>query len=178
MFYFTADGLCRFDGVSLVCMFGSGLRFYTTARQSPAHGKPRIDGWPASLESRRYYHWPERADAENCRRTRRRYLPTTICKRLLRFCAQKARQARGSEACVYIARITGPHISSSPAMQCRVAYEYSLNDAPEDFVTRVPSQVVDDVPANIPRALLPEYIVELLRQRSPQIARIRHLRIL
>lgn len=63
-------------------------------------------------------------------------------------------------------------------MQCRVAYEYSLKDAPDDFVARVPSQLVNDIPANIARALLPEYMCDLLQQRSPQIARIRHLRIL
>jgi len=41
----------------------------------------------------------------------------------------------------------------------------------------VPSQIVDDIPANIPRALLPEYIAGLLRQRSSEIARIRNLRV-
>jgi hypothetical protein len=31
-------------------------------------------------------------------------------------------------------------------MNCRIAYEYSLDSAPEDFVARVPSQIVDGVP--------------------------------
>jgi len=43
---------------------------------------------------------------------------------------------------------------------------------------RIASQVVEDVPANIPRALLPEYITELILSRSPQIGKIRNLRIL
>jgi hypothetical protein len=29
--------------------------------------------------------------------------------------------------------------------------------------------VVDDIPANIPRALLPEFIADLILKRSPQI---------
>ena len=40
------------------------------------------------------------------------------------------------------------------------------------------SQVVEDVPANIPRALLPEYITDLILKRSARIGKIRHLRIL
>ncbi|MCS6500729.1 hypothetical protein NYD60_11955 [Burkholderia thailandensis] len=63
-------------------------------------------------------------------------------------------------------------------MQYRVAYEHSLRDAPDDFIVHVPSQLVDDIPANIPRALLPEYITDIIRKRSPQIAKIRNLRIL
>lgn len=63
-------------------------------------------------------------------------------------------------------------------MQCRVAYEYSLKEAPDNFVAHVPSQFIDHIPANIPRALLPEYVANVLRQRSPRIARIRNLRIL
>lgn len=64
------------------------------------------------------------------------------------------------------------------AMQYRVAYEHSLQDTPDNFIVHVPSQLVDDVPANIPRALLPEYITNIIRKRSPQIAKIRNLRIL
>jgi hypothetical protein len=63
-------------------------------------------------------------------------------------------------------------------MQYRVAYEHSLKDRPDDFIVLVPSQLVDDIPANIPRALLPEFITDLILKRSPQIAKIRHLRIL
>jgi hypothetical protein len=63
-------------------------------------------------------------------------------------------------------------------MQYRVAYEHSLRSAPDDFVVHVPSQLVDDVPANIPRALLPEYITDMILKRSSQIAKIRNLRIL
>ncbi|WP_133666029.1 hypothetical protein [Paraburkholderia sp. BL10I2N1] len=36
-------------------------------------------------------------------------------------------------------------------------------------------QLVTDVPATVPRALLPEFIAALIRQRSPRI-RIRNLR--
>jgi len=64
------------------------------------------------------------------------------------------------------------------AMQYRVAYEHSLRSAPDDFIVHVPSQLVDDIPANIPRALLPEYITEIILKRSSQIAKIRNLRIL
>jgi len=63
-------------------------------------------------------------------------------------------------------------------MQYRVAYEHSLGSAPDDFIVHVPSQLVDEVPANIPRALLPEYIADLLRQRSSGIGTIRNLRLL
>ena len=63
-------------------------------------------------------------------------------------------------------------------MESRISYENSLASAPEDYIVHVPSQLVDDVPANIPRALLPEYIADLIRQRSPQIGKIRALRIL
>jgi hypothetical protein len=64
------------------------------------------------------------------------------------------------------------------AMQYRVAYEHSLQDAPDDFIVSVPSQLVDDIAPNIPRALLPEYIRDIIRNRSSQIAKIRNLRIL
>ncbi|MBO7752391.1 hypothetical protein [Burkholderia pseudomallei] len=63
-------------------------------------------------------------------------------------------------------------------MEYRVSYEHSLASAPDAYIVNVPSQLVDDVPANIPRALLPEYIADLIRQRSPQIGKIRSLRIL
>ncbi|RBB35801.1 hypothetical protein DPV79_27095 [Burkholderia reimsis] len=63
-------------------------------------------------------------------------------------------------------------------MDYRVSYEHSLKDRPDDFITHVPSQFVENVPANVPRALLPEYITELILKRSPQIGKIRNLRIL
>jgi hypothetical protein len=37
---------------------------------------------------------------------------------------------------------------------------------------------VSNVPANLPRALLPEYIADLIIERSPTIGKIRNLRIL
>jgi hypothetical protein len=63
-------------------------------------------------------------------------------------------------------------------MDYRVSYEHSLASAPDDYIAQVPSQVVEDVPANIPRALLPEYITDLILKRSARIGRIRRLRIL
>ncbi|QET31215.1 hypothetical protein L0Z11_04150 [Burkholderia multivorans] len=63
-------------------------------------------------------------------------------------------------------------------MQVHVSYEHSLTDAPDDFIVRVPSQLIDDVPANIPPVLLPEYVTNLILQRSPQIGKIRNLRLL
>ena len=66
----------------------------------------------------------------------------------------------------------------SPIMDYRVSYELSLASAPDDYIAKVPSQVVKDVPANIPRALLPEYIADLILKRSARIGKIRHLRIL
>lgn len=63
-------------------------------------------------------------------------------------------------------------------MDYRVSYEHSLASAPDDFIAHVPSQVINDVPATVPRALLPEFIADLIRQRSPRIGRIRNLRIL
>ncbi|WP_144152791.1 hypothetical protein [Paraburkholderia sp. BCC1885] len=63
-------------------------------------------------------------------------------------------------------------------MNYRVTYEHSLASEPDKFIVQVPSQLVDNVSANVPRALLPEYITELILQRSPEIGKIRHLRIL
>jgi hypothetical protein len=63
-------------------------------------------------------------------------------------------------------------------VEYRVSYEHSLASEPANFIAQVPSQLVTDVPATIPRALLPEFIADLIRQRSPQIGRIRNLRIL
>ncbi|AIV50346.1 hypothetical protein [Burkholderia pseudomallei] len=63
-------------------------------------------------------------------------------------------------------------------MDYRVSYEHSLKSEPDAFIVQVPSQLVRDVPANIPRALLPECITDLILQRSPTIGRIRNLRVL
>ncbi|WP_116138965.1 hypothetical protein [Paraburkholderia sp. BL27I4N3] len=63
-------------------------------------------------------------------------------------------------------------------MEYRVSYEHSLKSALDEYIVHVPSQMVVDVPASIPRALLPEYIANLIRERSPNVGRIRHLRIL
>jgi hypothetical protein len=63
-------------------------------------------------------------------------------------------------------------------MDYRVSYEHSLAGDPDAFIVQVPGQVITDVPATVPRALLPEFIADLIRQRSPRIGKIRHLRIL
>ncbi|RQH05013.1 hypothetical protein [Paraburkholderia dinghuensis] len=63
-------------------------------------------------------------------------------------------------------------------MEICVSYEHSLASAPDEFIVHVPSQVVADIPANVPRALLPEFIATLIVERSPTIGRIRNLRIL
>lgn len=63
-------------------------------------------------------------------------------------------------------------------MEIRVAYEHSLATAPEEFIVQVPSQLVTDIPANVPRALLQEFIANLIVERSPRIGKIRNLRIL
>jgi hypothetical protein len=63
-------------------------------------------------------------------------------------------------------------------MDYRVSYEHSLASAPEDFIAKVPSQLVEGVPVNIPRALLPEFISDLIRKRSVRIGKIRKLRLL
>jgi exodeoxyribonuclease V alpha subunit len=59
-----------------------------------------------------------------------------------------------------------------------VSYEHSLKNAPDEFIVQVPSQLVEDIPANVPRALVPEYITDLILKRSPRIGKIRYLRIL
>ena len=63
-------------------------------------------------------------------------------------------------------------------MDYLVSYEHSLAAAADEFIVHVPSQLVQDIPANVPRALLPEFIAKLIAQRSPAIGKIRHLRIL
>jgi hypothetical protein len=63
-------------------------------------------------------------------------------------------------------------------MDYRVSYEHSLTSAPEDFIAKVPSQLVEGAPANIPRALLPEFISDLILKCSVRIGKIRKLRLL
>ncbi|MFM0134120.1 hypothetical protein [Paraburkholderia sediminicola] len=63
-------------------------------------------------------------------------------------------------------------------MEYRVSYEHSLAAAPDELIVNVPSQAITDVPATVPRALLPEFIADLIRQRSPRIGKIRSLRVL
>jgi hypothetical protein len=63
-------------------------------------------------------------------------------------------------------------------MDILVSYDQSLASAPEEFIVHVPSQLVSNIPANVPRALLPEYITNLIVERSPSIGKIRNLRIL
>jgi hypothetical protein len=63
-------------------------------------------------------------------------------------------------------------------MDYQVSYEHSLASAPDDFIVSVPSQKITDVPATVPRALLPEFIATLIADRSPTIGRIRNLKIL
>jgi hypothetical protein len=63
-------------------------------------------------------------------------------------------------------------------MDYRVSYEHSLKSEPDAFIVQVPSQLVREVPANIPRALLPEYITDFILRRPPTIGRSRNLRVL
>lgn len=63
-------------------------------------------------------------------------------------------------------------------MEYRVSYEYSLASAPHDFIAHVPSQILSDVPPNISRALIPEYVTDLILKRSPHIGKVRNLRVL
>jgi hypothetical protein len=66
----------------------------------------------------------------------------------------------------------------TPSMDYRVTYEHSLATAPDDFIVNVPSQLVSDVPSNIPKALLPEVIEKLILERSPRMGKIRNLRLI
>ncbi|VVD33782.1 hypothetical protein [Paraburkholderia dioscoreae] len=63
-------------------------------------------------------------------------------------------------------------------MDYQVTYKHSLLSAPDDFIVHVPSQMVCNGPATEPRALLPEFIIKLILERSPSIGRIRNLRII
>jgi hypothetical protein len=63
-------------------------------------------------------------------------------------------------------------------MDYRVSYEHSLKREPDAFIVQVPTQLVEGVPPEVPRALLPEYITNLILERSPSIGKIRNLRVL
>jgi hypothetical protein len=63
-------------------------------------------------------------------------------------------------------------------MKIRVSYEHSLASAPDEFIAHVDSQVVTNIPVNVPNALLPEFIANLIAERSPAIGKIRNLRII
>ncbi|WP_338418659.1 hypothetical protein [Burkholderia multivorans] len=73
---------------------------------------------------------------------------------------------------------SGHEVFSDAAMEYHVTYEYSLADAPDDYTVTVSSQLVREVPSNIAPVLLPEFIKNMILQRSPQMANIRRLRIL
>lgn len=63
-------------------------------------------------------------------------------------------------------------------MDYRVSYEHSLASCPEDYIVMVWSQLVEGVPANIPRAQLPAFISDLILKRSARIGKIRNLQVL
>ncbi|MGV2293389.1 hypothetical protein AAHK20_32105 [Trinickia sp. YCB016] len=63
-------------------------------------------------------------------------------------------------------------------MDYQVSYEHSLVSAPGEFIVYVPTQMITDVPATVPRVLLPEFIAALISDRSPTIGKIRNLKIL
>lgn len=62
-------------------------------------------------------------------------------------------------------------------MDYHVSFEHSLASAPDEFIVQVPCQTISDVPASGPHALLPEFITDPIRKRSPKIGRIGSLRI-
>src|SRR6202051_4602204 len=51
--------------------------------------------------------------------------------------------------------VTATFSGASPIMDYRVSYEHSLASAPDDYIAKVPSQVVEGGPANIPAPLVP-----------------------
>jgi hypothetical protein len=63
-------------------------------------------------------------------------------------------------------------------MDYHVSYEHSLASSPEDYIVTVWSQLVEGVPANIPRELLPAFISDLILKRSARIGKIRNLQVL
>ena len=92
-----------------------------------------------------------------------------------------SRATLSPQSCTALRTLHALPATTSPkdnSMEIRVAYEHSLATAPEEFIVQVPSQLVTDIPANVPRALLPEFIANLIVERSPAIGKIRNLRIL
>ena len=93
---------------------------------------------------------------------------------------------KGTGVCARDERLIRPHIAYTDAPErCEprpswtlVSYEQSLTSALDDYIAKVLSQVVEDVPANTSRALLPEDITNPILKRSARIGKIRHLRIL
>nr|WP_244125890.1 hypothetical protein [Burkholderia gladioli] len=63
-------------------------------------------------------------------------------------------------------------------MQVHVAQEHSRADVSGDFIVQVPSLLIGNVPINTLRALLPEYLVDLILKCSSKIVDIRNLRLL
>lgn len=59
----------------------------------------------------------------------------------------------------------GGSVGGGNTVDYRVSYEHSLASAPDDFIVQVPGQTISDVPASVPRALLPEFITDLIRER-------------
>lgn len=60
---------------------------------------------------------------------------------------------------------------AAPIADYRVSYEHYVASASDGCIAQVPSQVIDDVPANIPRALLPEYITDLILKRFARVGK-------
>lgn len=63
-------------------------------------------------------------------------------------------------------------------MNYRVSYEHSLATAPDEFIVKVPVQVVSDVPEGIQREELADVIAKLILERSPRMGKIRNMRVL
>jgi hypothetical protein len=63
-------------------------------------------------------------------------------------------------------------------MNYRVTYEHSLQNAPDEFIVQVPVQVVSDVPENVRREELADFITKLILERSPGMGKIRNMRVL
>ena len=73
--------------------------------------------------------------------------------------------------------VTTTFAKSWPIMNYRVSYKHNLESAPYDYIARVPSRAVEEVPANLPAALLPEYVTDFILKHSTRIGKLRHLRI-
>jgi hypothetical protein len=86
--------------------------------------------------------------------------------------------SKGSRPRASIASSAEPAWVTTWPCDVRSSQTASRESAPDDYIAKVPSEVVEGVPANIPRALLPEYITDLILKRSVRIGKIRHLRII